>query len=408
MSKSFPAVLGGPPASERPVPFVRPLLPSYEAIEPGVRNLFSTGQLTKGPCLGRFEDAIAEHLGVRHAIGVSSCTTGLMLAYKCAGLEGDVVVPSFTFMATVSALVWAGLQPVYADVDLHTATLDIRAVEQAITPRTSAIVAVHTFGNPASITALQNLAQRRGLKLIFDAAHGFGSMYRGARLGSQGDAQVFSLSPTKLLIAGEGGIVTTNDDELAIKIRYAREYGNDGSYDSVLVGFNARMAEFNALLGLQSLSLLEHEAQRRNELATLYMSELEGVPGIEFVRVQPGNRCSYKDFSLLINEAAFGLNRDQLAIALQAENIDSRKYYFPAVHRQTAYQDIPANEAELPNTCILADNSLSVPLYSQLTETQVVRIAGAIKRLQEWAPHVRVNLALRDADSAGALATDRK
>src|SRR5262249_8104305 len=154
-----------------------------------------------------------------------SCTSGLMLTYKSLGLTGEIVAPSFTFMATISAAVWAGLKPVMVDVERHTHNIDPAAVEHAITPATSAIVAVHNFGNPADIAALEQIAKRRKLKLVFDAAHGFGARYQGVPVGAQGDAQVYSLSPTKLVVAGEGGIVATQSDDLAEKIRRGREYG---------------------------------------------------------------------------------------------------------------------------------------------------------------------------------------
>src|SRR5512138_2321889 len=256
----MPAILGGVPAFQSKINIVRPVMPDLYEMEDSVQGILRSGMVTKGEHLKRFEQAIREHLGARHAIAVSSCTSGLMLTYRGLGLTGDVVVPSFTFMATVSALVWSGLRPVYADVDPGTTNLDPAAAEAAITPQTSAIVAVHNFGNPAEIDALIAVARRHNLKLIFDAAHGFGALYQGQPVGGQANAHVFSLSPTKLLITGEGGIVATNDDALADKIIMGREYGNSGNYDSAFAGLNARMPEFSALLGLHSLDLLEDAA----------------------------------------------------------------------------------------------------------------------------------------------------
>jgi dTDP-4-amino-4,6-dideoxygalactose transaminase len=350
-----------------------------------VQGILGSGMLTTGQHLRHLEKATAEHLGVRHAVAVSSCTTGLMLTYRALGLTGDVVVPSFTFMATVSAMVWAGLRPIFADVDVATHNLDPAAAEAAITPNTSAIVAVHVFGNPAAIEALQAVACRHHLKLMFDAAHGFGALYQGMPVGAQGDAQVYSLSPTKLLIAGEGGIVATNDDDLAEKLRIGREYGNSGNYDSAFAGFNARMPEFNALLCLRSLDMLEQAAHRRNQIAALYQARLHTLPGIGFQTIQPGNRCSYKDFSITIDPDAFGLNRDQLAIALAAENIDTRKYYDPPVHRQTAYRQFAPPLEKLPNTHLLAARSLSLPIWSHMMDAVVLDVCRAIERIHTFA-----------------------
>lgn len=400
-SETLPAVLGNAPMFENKVNIVRPQLPSMEEMQDGVRSIIETGMVTKGKFLREFEEAIAAHLGVKHAVALSSCTTGLMLSYQGLGLKGDVVVPSFTFMASVSSMVWAGLRPVFADVNAGTANLSPEAAEAAITPNTSAIVAVHNFGNPAEIDALQAVADRHGLKLVFDSAHGFGARYRGVPVGKQGDAHSFSLSPTKLLIAGEGGIVSTNNDALADHLRKGREYGNDGNYDSVFAGINARMPEFNALLGLKSLQGLEGAAERRNATVALYRREMGKLPGIEFQQVHPEDRNSYREFSILINADAFGVSRDDLATALTAENIDIRKYYDPPVHRQTAYRHFAPDESLLPNTVLLAENSLSFPLWSNIDEETTLGICAAVARIHHHAEDV--TKALKQTRNASAV-----
>jgi dTDP-4-amino-4,6-dideoxygalactose transaminase len=393
---ALPAVLGGVPAFQNKINIVRPVLPDFTEVTNGVQDILRTGMVTKGEHLKAFEKAVREHLGVKHAVAVSSCTTGLMLTYQGLGLTGDVVVPSFTFMATVSALVWSGLRPVFAEVDAGTTNLDPAAAEAAITPNTSAIVAVHNFGNPAEIEALEEIARRRGLKLIFDAAHGFGAAYQGRPVGTQADAHVYSLSPTKLLISGEGGIVATNDDDLAEKIVMGREYGNSGNYDSAFAGINARMPEFNALIGLHSLARLEEAAVTRNQSVDLYQEILGALPGVHFQQVRPGNRCSYKDLSIVFDPSEFGLTRDELAHALAAENIDTRKYYEPPVHRQTAYRHY-YDQQPLPNTEWLAHNSLSFPMWSNMPPEVVVGICEAVKRIYQNRAAVRDGLGQRTA-----------
>lgn len=378
----LPAIVGGQPVFADKVNIVRPVLPDFLEVSEGVQSILTTGMITKGEYLRTFEKAVREYLGVKHAIGVSSCTSGLMLTYRGLGLTGDVVVPSFTFMATVSALVWSGLRPVFADVNPGTTNLDPAAAEAAITPQTSAIVAVHNFGNPAEIDALQEIANRHGLKLIIDAAHGFGGLYQGVPVGRQADAHVFSLSPTKLLIAGEGGIVATNNDELALQVQMGREYGNSGNYDSAFAGLNARMAEFNALVGLRSLDHLEAAAQTRNQSADLFQELLGILPGVGFQEVRPGNRCSYKDLSVTFNAGEFGLTRDELALALAAENIDTRKYYEPPAHRQSAYRHFYSGQP-LPNTELLASTSLSFPMWTSMDPSVVSRICEAVQRIYQ-------------------------
>jgi dTDP-4-amino-4,6-dideoxygalactose transaminase len=396
-----PALLGNDPIFASRVSIVRPVLPSFADLAGDAAELLSTGMVTKGRHLLNFEEAVAEHLGVRNAVAVSSCTTGLMLTYRCLDLTGEAVVPSFTFMATASALVWAGLKPVFADVNFHTTNIDLASAEAAITPDTCAIVAVHNFGNPADLDALQTLADRKGLKLICDAAHGFGALHNGKPLGAQGAAHVFSLSPTKLVIAGEGGIVATNDDELAGRVRMGREYGNSGNYDSAFPGINARLPEFNALMGLHSLRRLEAAASRRNEIASLYQQALAVVPGIGFQQVGHGNRNSYKDFSITVDAEPFGLSRDELAIALEAENVDTRKYYDPPVHRQTAYARFASPREVLDNTDQLAARSLSLPMWSEMSDEIALDICRAIGRIHEFAGDV--GSALSQSPTASAV-----
>ena len=211
-------------------------------------------------------------------------------------------------------------------------------------------------------------------------------------VGPQGDAHVYSLSPTKLVVAAEGGIVATNSDELAEKIRRGREYGMGNGYDSLFAGINARMSEFHACLGRHSLAILERNAARRQEVVALFRRELGKLPGIGFQEVAAGNRCSYKDFTLTVDASAFGLTRDELARALAAENIDTRKYYDPPVHRQTAYRQFAPTDRGLPVTEWLAESSLSLPLWSHMSDEIALQICRACQRIHEAASEVRARL----------------
>ena len=273
----------------------------------------------------------------------------------------------------------------------YTTNLDPSDTQAVITPRTSAIVAVHNFGNPAEVIALEALAHERNLKLVFDAAHASGSLYRQMPLGSQGDAQVFSLSPTKLVIGGEGGLVATNNGDLAERIRVGREYGHSSGYDCVFAGLNGRMPEINALTALRSLQMLEDAVSHRNRLAALYRLELSNLPGLDFQRIHPEDRCSYKDFSITIDAKSFGLARDQLAFSLKAENINTRAYYSPPVHLQTAYRKYDDGRP-LRHTLKLSESSLSLPIWSHMNPTIVSGICSAIKRIHFHAGKVRGSL----------------
>lgn len=385
-----PAILGGTPVFETKQPFERPTLPPYDGMDRELAGIITSGMLTKGHYLDELEAALAEHLGVKHAVGVSSCTIGLLLVYRGLGLLGEVIVPSFTFMATVHPLLWTGLRPIFVDVDPDNWNIDPERAEAAITPRTSAIIGVHVFGNPAPVEALEDLAQRRGLVLVIDAAHAFGSLHRGRPVGGAGMAEVFSTSPTKPLVTGEGGIIATNDDALARMARVGREYGNQGDYDSVFPGLNARMQEFSALLGLKTLVTLEENTLARNRLAARYRDGLAGVPGITFQRTAEGDRCSFKDFTVMVDQAGFGISRDLLAKALLAEGIDTRRYYDPPMHRHTLYKPYwAAQGGELPVTDRLAAQTLSLPMYAHLPFDTVDWVCEAVWRIQRHAGEVR-------------------
>jgi dTDP-4-amino-4,6-dideoxygalactose transaminase len=385
-----PALLGNEPIFAERLPIAKPTLPQFAEIAGELAQILESGILSKGSRRDAFEEAVAERLGVAHAVAVSSCTAGLMLTYQALGLSGtEVVVPSFTFMATVSALRWIGARPIFADVDAGTTNLDPAAAEAAITKDTKAIVAVHNSGNPAAIADLLEVADYHNLRLVFDAAHAFGGSYQGRAIGSQGHAQVFSLSPTKLVVAGEGGIVATNDDRLADHVRVGREYGNCGDYDSAFAGLNARFTEINALLGLHSLSRLEWSVERRNHLAALYRERLGRLPGISFMKVEPGNRCAYKDFSITVDHDAFGLTRDELGSALEAENVETRRYYDPPVHRQIAYRSFTSTASTLRNTELLASTILSLPIWSHMEDAAVFGVCSAVERAYESADSIK-------------------
>jgi dTDP-4-amino-4,6-dideoxygalactose transaminase len=376
-----PALPGNEPIFAERLPIAKPTLPQFAEIAGELAQILESGILSKGSRRVAFEEAVAERLGVEHAVAVSSCTAGLMLTYQALGLNGaEVVVPSFTFMATVSALRWIGAQPIFADVDAATTNLDPAAAEAAITKDTKAIVAVHNSGNPAAIAELLEVADYYNLRLVFDAAHAFGASYQGRAIGSQGHAQVFSLSPTKLVVAGEGGVVATNDSQLADHVRVGREFGNCGDYDSAFPGLNARLPEINALLGQHSLNRLEWSVERRNHLAALYREKLGHLPGIGFMEVEPGNRCAYKDFSITIDQDAFGLTRDELGSALEAENVETRTYYNPPVHRQIAYRSFTSPTLVLPKTELLASTILSLPIWSHMEDAAVLGVCSAIER----------------------------
>jgi dTDP-4-amino-4,6-dideoxygalactose transaminase len=376
-----PAVHGGTPIFPDGLPLARPAIADPGAVADATRSILASGVMTNGPTVRRLEARAAEYLGVRHCVAVASCTAGLMLVLRASGLSGDVVLPSFTFSATAHAVVWNGLRPLFTDIRPDDLLLDPAAVARSAGLRTAAILATHTYGTPCDVEALSEVARRNGIRLFFDAAHAFGSRRGTSMVGGFGDAEVFSLSPTKLLIAGEGGIIATNDDALAERCRFGRDYANPGDYDTRFIGLNARMSEVHAATALASFEDLEERIEQRNLLAERYRKVLGELPGIGFPAVTDGDRSTYKDFTILVDADQFGMDATGLTGALAAEGIQTRRYYSPPVHRQRAYRPFGHSHGSLPVTDAAAAQVLTLPLWVGMGDEQVDGVAAALARL---------------------------
>jgi dTDP-4-amino-4,6-dideoxygalactose transaminase len=379
-----PAVAGGVAIFPEGLPLSRPSIGDAGAVARDVEAIVRSGVLTNGPFVRRLEARAAEYLGVKHCVAVSCCTAGLMLVLRAAELTGEVIVPSFTFAATAHAVDWNGLRPVFADVDPETLTLAPASLERAVGMRTSAILATHVYGTPCDVEGLGAVAEEHGLRPFFDAAHAFGSSHAGRMVGGFGDAEVFSLSPSKVLVAAEGGIIATDDDLLAERCRIGRDYGNPGDYDCRFVGLNARMSELHAATALASFDDLEERLEERNRLAGLYHEALGSVTGVSFPAVPDGDRSTYKDLTVLIDPEGFGAPARAVAQALWAEGIDTRRYYDPPVHEMRAYRGRARVAGELPATARAAERVLCLPLWTGMTNVQVRGVAEAIVRLRRW------------------------
>lgn len=381
-----PAIFGGAPLFAETMPILRPALPPTRRLLRRCREVLESGHLTNGKLVQKLEATAARYLGVPECVAVSSCTAGLMLVERCLGLEGQVIVPSFTFFATAHSLLWNGLEPVLVDCDPRSWNLDLERVRCALGPGVSAILAVHVYGNPAASRELERLAKWAGVRLIFDAAHAFGARRDGQSVGGAGDAEIFSLSPTKLLVAGEGGLIATRDPELAEALRAARNYGDAGDYDCRLLGLNARMTEFHAALALAGLPLVERHVSRRNRLARIYEDYLANEPGVTVQKIRPQDRAARKDFSIVIDAARFGISRDFLHSALEQENIQVRRYFDPPLHRQRLYRRYYRPGLDpLEVTERISRGVLSLPLFPQMSEDDTARIAGRILEIRDWA-----------------------
>jgi dTDP-4-amino-4,6-dideoxygalactose transaminase len=378
-SRADLAVNGAQPAFDDPLHVGRPNIGDRKAFLQSVEHILDNQWLTNnGPLVREFEHRIADYIGVKHCVAMCNGTIALEIAIRALGLEGEVIVPSWTFVATAHALYWQGITPVFADIDPATHNLDPEAVRRMITPRTTGIVGVHLWGRAAPVEGLQAVAEKHGLKLMFDAAHGFDCRLGARKLGGFGRCEVLSFHATKVFNTFEGGAVTTDDDDLAEAMRLMRNFGFNG-YDNVIhPGTNGKMPEINAAMGLVNLDALPGfvEANRRNHAA--YSVALAGIDGVRLLQYDPATDPNYQ---YVVVEVDDGL-RDAVVAALQAENILARKYFWPGCHRMQPYRDLyPHAGLLLPNTEAVAARVVVLPSGPSLPEGAIETIAAVIKVL---------------------------
>jgi len=347
-----------------------------------------------GVLVQEFERRLAQYLGVKHAIPICNGTVALELAIRALDLTGEVIVPSFTFIATAHALHWQGLRPVFADVDPNTHTLDPAAVEAAITPRTTGILGVHLWGRACDTEALAAIARRHNLRLLFDAAHAFGCSHGGTMIGNFGDCEVFSFHATKFFNTSEGGAICTNDDSLAAKLRLMKNFGFQGYDNVVYVGTNGKMPEICAAMGLTNLEEIEDflAANRRNLRA--YEDGLRGIEGLTLARMPSEARSNCQYVVVEIDADRFGLSRDVVYRLLHDEQVIARRYFHPGCHRMEPYRTLdPDAGRRLPETERLAGRVLCFPTGTQTSPEQIAQICALLRFLQENARDIRGRVA---------------
>jgi len=384
------AILGGMAAFREPLHVGRPNIGDREYLMALLQDMFDRRWLTNdGPFVIEFERRIAMMLGVRHCVATCNATVALEIAARAAGFTGEVIVPSFTFIATAHALQWQGITPVFCDIDPDTHNIDPDRIEALITPRTSGIIGVHLWGRACNVEAIERIAHRYGLGVIYDAAHAFGCTHRGKPIGSAGRAEIFSFHATKFLNAFEGGAVVTNDDELAGKIRLMKNFGFDGVDQVVYIGTNGKMAETSAAMGLTSLQRIDHFTAVNRENHDRYRNGLRDIPGISMRTYGQGETYNYHYVVLEINEEQAGLSRDTLCAILRAENVLARRYFYPGCHRMEPYRSyFPHAGLLLPETERLTTRVLSLPTGTAVGTEHIEKVCELIHFAIGHAPAV--------------------
>ena len=367
---------------EKPITVVRPTLPPLEEFCRGLEEIWERKWLTNdGPLVQQFRDLLLQFCGVDHASLLTNGTLSLQLALQAMGVTGDVITTPYTFVATTHALFWNRLRPVFVDIEPTYYSLDPDRIEAAITPWTSAILAVHIYGHPCRLEELQRIARKHGLKLLYDAAHAFGVEVEGKSIAHFGDLSMFSFHATKVFHSIEGGMLTFREADLQRRVDYLKNFGFESETEVVMPGTNAKMSEFQALMGILLLTRMEETIEKRRNLTLLYRYRLAGIPGICLPALPAvGVRYNYAYMPIEVDEEAFGMSRDDLYQKLREYNVIVRRYFYPIVPDFPCYRHV-FRDTDLSVARRVASRILILPLYSELLTDDVERICDMLQYL---------------------------
>ena len=388
------AIFSNHPMFAAPLHVGYPNIGNKEAFFSRVEDIFDRRWLTNdGPFVHELEGKLADYLGVKHCVAVCNATLGLEIAARALGLEGEVILPSFTFVATAHALQWQALTPVFCDIDPFTHNIDSNKVAELITPKTTAILGVHTWGRACEVGSLTNIAKKNKLALFFDAAHAFACSHQNKMIGNFGDAEVFSFHATKFFNSFEGGAIVTNDDSLAQKMKEMRNFGFAGIDKVVEVGINAKMSEISAAMALTSFESLNDFIAINYENYLLYKDNLNEVPGVDIVTYSECEKNNYQYIVIEIDEQITGLSRDALVKILNAENVLARRYFYPGVHQMEPYISyFPNAKLLLPETERLTRRVLQLPTGTAIDQDKITRVCDIIRFSMENASSINQQL----------------
>jgi dTDP-4-amino-4,6-dideoxygalactose transaminase len=373
----------------------RPAMPRFEGYVQMLAGIWERKWLTnQGPLHEDFENKLRTFLGVEHLSLFCNGTIALLVALEALRINnGEVITTPFTFPATTHALYWNRVRPVFCDIDPVTLNLDPAKIERLISPDTRAILAVHVYGRPCGVEAIERIANVHGLRVIYDAAHAFGVRYKEGPLLSYGDISVLSFHATKLFSTIEGGALVCGSDVLRRRVNSLKNFGIADEETVIGPGINGKMNEFQAAFGLLQLELVGQEVCNRRDLALLYKQLLGGTPGISVLAEMPDTEPTHAYFPVLIDPGRFGMTRDELFVLLRKCNVHARKYFYPLISRASCYAALPsAAEANLPVAERISREVLCLPIYGSLEPGTVRSICEIIIEAQELATATTVDL----------------
>jgi dTDP-4-amino-4,6-dideoxygalactose transaminase len=390
-SARVPAVLGGEPSFLENLYITRPLLPDPALFARHLAAITSSRIFTNnGPLTQQLEAALQDHLGVNLCMVFGNGTLALQIALRALDLSGEVITTPFTFPATVHAIRWSGLTPVFCDVDPDTYALDVQRAAELVSERTSAVLPVHVFGAPCDVSGFDALSAATGVRVLYDAAHAFGVQAHGEPIGHFGDLSVLSFHATKLFHTAEGGAIVARSDAMRDKLASLRNFGILGEESVEGVGLNGKLSEVHAAIGLAVLGGVGAEIDARAARTSRYVSSTKDIPGLKLQRWPAGCKPNFSYMTLEVDEDDFGLTRDQLHFALRAERVMCRKYFYPLCSENTSYRHLASARPEhLPNAHRLAGRILCLPLYGELPVEAVDRVTDLLRMLHRAAPRVR-------------------
>jgi dTDP-4-amino-4,6-dideoxygalactose transaminase len=387
------AICGGPPRFAVPRHVGTPTIPDRQTLHARLDQMLDARRLTNdGPFVREFEERIGRMSGGVEAVAVCNATVGMQLLLKALDIRGEVILPSFTFIATAHACLWEGLEPVFADVEPDTHTIDPTCVARQVGAATAAIVGVHLWGRMCRVRELEAIARSRGVPLVFDAAHALGCTYDGAPLGRLGTASIVSFHATKFVQSLEGGAILTADRRLAERLRLLRNFGFQGFDNVVELGTNAKMNEFCAAMGLGSLESLDALIATNRSNRTAYRAALRGLPGLTLYEFDEREANNFQYMLVEVDPGACPFTRDEIVRILHAEQVMARRYFTPGCHRSMPYRARPGT-ARLPVTERLCEVIFALPTGAGVTAADIATIGDILHTAFGSAAEVRRRLA---------------
>ena len=354
--------------NEKPVYITRPNLPQLEKLYPYLEKIWQSRIVTNdGPFHQEFEKRLAEYLSVEHVNLFTNATLALVVGLQALRITGEVITTPYSFVATTHALKWNDITPVFCDIEDRTMNIDPAKIEALITSKTTAIMPVHVYGHPCETEKIKQIADKYGLKVIYDAAHAFGIKMKNKNLLLEGDMSVLSFHGTKLFTTFEGGAIITKDTNLKKRIDFLKNFGFADEVTVVAPGINGKMNEFQAVIGLLSLEIVNEEIRNRKKIANRYRELLKDIKGIKFFNDITGVEHNYAYFPILINEKEFGASREMVYEELKNHNIYARKYFYPLISNLPTYRSLQsASKENLPVANSIAEKILCLPIYGSL------------------------------------------